>query len=127
MPETTPLRVLLLCDREYNAQPLQYLASLLAQSSSLRTMPISKDIENCSIDDSDVVIIDISGLAKHAIAPAELGDILYAYVPTVLVGQVGDSSLAMDGIRAGAQCWFCLLYTSPSPRDRQKSRMPSSA
>ena len=27
--------------------------------------------------------------------------------------------------RAGA-C-SCLLYTSPSPRDRQKSRMPSSA
>ena len=23
--------------------------------------------------------------------------------------------------------WTCLLYTSPSPRDRQKSRMPSSA
>ena len=33
-----------------------------------------------------------------------------------------DSSLEMD-------TWFssCLLYTSPSPRDRQKSRMPSSA
>ena len=26
-----------------------------------------------------------------------------------------------------AQYYFCLLYTSPSPRDRQKSRMPSSA
>ena len=25
------------------------------------------------------------------------------------------------------QCPSCLLYTSPSPRDRQKSRMPSSA
>ena len=24
-------------------------------------------------------------------------------------------------------CNLCLLYTSPSPRDRQKSRMPSSA
>ena len=24
-------------------------------------------------------------------------------------------------------CKVCLLYTSPSPRDRQKSRMPSSA
>ena len=24
-------------------------------------------------------------------------------------------------------CDICLLYTSPSPRDRQKSRMPSSA
>ena len=27
----------------------------------------------------------------------------------------------------GKQYWICLLYTSPSPRDRQKSRMPSSA
>ena len=25
------------------------------------------------------------------------------------------------------QPYYCLLYTSPSPRDRQKSRMPSSA
>ena len=25
------------------------------------------------------------------------------------------------------QITYCLLYTSPSPRDRQKSRMPSSA
>ena len=29
-----------------------------------------------------------------------------------------------DGHTAG---YICLLYTSPSPRDRQKSRMPSSA
>ena len=27
----------------------------------------------------------------------------------------------------GCICCTCLLYTSPSPRDRQKSRMPSSA
>ena len=27
----------------------------------------------------------------------------------------------------GAGVYICLLYTSPSPRDRQKSRMPSSA
>ena len=26
-----------------------------------------------------------------------------------------------------AEAYICLLYTSPSPRDRQKSRMPSSA
>ena len=29
--------------------------------------------------------------------------------------------------RIAATGWICLLYTSPSPRDRQKSRMPSSA
>ena len=28
---------------------------------------------------------------------------------------------------ANELCLCCLLYTSPSPRDRQKSRMPSSA
>ena len=38
------------------------------------------------------------------------------------------TSLA-DAIKVwlGAQFIICLLYTSPSPRDRQKSRMPSSA
>ena len=29
--------------------------------------------------------------------------------------------------KAGMEIKDCLLYTSPSPRDRQKSRMPSSA
>ena len=29
--------------------------------------------------------------------------------------------------RKSADCSFCLLYTSPSPRDRSLSRMPSSA
>ena len=28
---------------------------------------------------------------------------------------------------AALSYYTCLLYTSPSPRDRQKSRMPSSA
>ena len=33
----------------------------------------------------------------------------------------------VDGERLLEQLGLCLLYTSPSPRDRQKSRMPSSA
>ena len=33
-----------------------------------------------------------------------------------------DVELAVKGLLES-----CLLYTSPSPRDRQKSRMPSSA
>ena len=36
-----------------------------------------------------------------------------------------DFSVLKNGGRP--PCWICLLYTSPSPRDRQKSRMPSSA
>ena len=33
----------------------------------------------------------------------------------------------LDRIRPVQALLTCLLYTSPSPRDRQKSRMPSSA
>mgnify|MGYP003323086197 CR=1 FL=1 len=36
------------------------------------------------------------------------------------------SALAED-IGSGDHSANCLLYTSPSPRDRQKSRMPASA
>ena len=36
-------------------------------------------------------------------------------------------SVQKKGIKAPPQVYRCLLYTSPSPRDRQKSRMPSSA
>ena len=37
-------------------------------------------------------------------------------------GDYADELVKIAGILIG-----CLLYTSPSPRDRQKSRMPSSA
>ena len=38
---------------------------------------------------------------------------------------IGDKTRA-EALLSG-QFSYCLLYTSPSPRDRQKSRMPSSA
>ena len=45
---------------------------------------------------------------------------------------IGSITLDPDLIEAadlviGEKVQICLLYTSPSPRDRQKSRMPSSA
>ena len=39
---------------------------------------------------------------------------------------IGASAVGYYGDR-GEERLSCLLYTSPSPRDRQKSRMPSSA
>ena len=47
-----------------------------------------------------------------------------------LVDRIGDHAIIvpMDGYHFyRAELNACLLYTSPSPRDRQKSRMPSSA
>ena len=51
----------------------------------------------------------------------------------VVPGNVGGSEeYSVETLRAVAESRPeeiepCLLYTSPSPRDRQKSRMPSSA
>ena len=49
-----------------------------------------------------------------------------------LVGSNGTASLELVSLErhvfsSTAHYRLCLLYTSPSPRDRQKSRMPSSA
>ena len=45
----------------------------------------------------------------------------------VISGSRGDKSKKENKARAKQLDKDCLLYTSPSPRDRQKSRMPSSA
>ena len=39
----------------------------------------------------------------------------------VIITMAGDHGITEEGVSA------CLLYTSPSPRDRTRSRMPSSA
>ena len=65
----------------------------------------------------DCIIFGLSSITGHAIlfhAIMENGAIFYRLPITAF-------------IQRGFQPESCLLYTSPSPRDRQKSRMPSSA
>ena len=40
---------------------------------------------------------------------------------------LGAAAMRTSTIRLGTLLTPCLLYTSPSPRDRTRSRMPSSA
>ena len=47
--------------------------------------------------------------------------------PDATSGGGGPLWIALDRVRDPGNLGTCLLYTSPSPRDRQKSRMPSSA
>ena len=47
-----------------------------------------------------------------------------------LLDQVNQALAAKTPLRiqgSGSKAFLCLLYTSPSPRDRTRSRMPSSA
>ena len=55
------------------------------------------------------------GIRVHAISPGPLKT------------RAASGITAFDELLQKAQSKACLLYTSPSPRDRQKSRMPSSA
>ena len=56
---------------------------------------------------------------------------LFAHLPLLLKPDGKGKLSKRDGDKMGFPVfplfWPCLLYTSPSPRDRQKSRMPSSA
>ena len=56
---------------------------------------------------------------------------VFSYQPTtkiVICQTITDVEIAFAKLQTPAeQVITCLLYTSPSPRDRQKSRMPSSA
>ena len=75
--------------------------------------------------------IDVGVVRSVRLAPS--GDEASVSLEVQLAKDAGDLA------RAGTQFWVvrpqlsldsidgCLLYTSPSPRDRQKSRMPSSA
>ena len=61
-------------------------------------------------------------------------DTTYSYGTTDIPVNVGFQLFsfgalvgAVDYLGGIALSYNCLLYTSPSPRDRQKSRMPSSA
>ena len=56
-------------------------------------------------------------------ASQALIDAGYAPVVRTDTGELDKSKTA----KRAQQYLSCLLYTSPSPRDRQKSRMPSSA
>ena len=79
-------------------------------------------------------------------APAELADVNpYNSLPTLLDRELVlyESKVMMEYLderfphppllpvypvtRAQSRLWICLLYTSPSPRDKRQSRMPSSA
>ena len=40
---------------------------------------------------------------------------------------IGNANLGMYRIQLNGNDYICLLYTSPSPRDTERSRMPSSA
>ena len=78
-------------------------------------------------------VFDLSGPELRE-SDAKVGDALAAYLEAedasattqLLRSAEGIDDDSLDRLKKNVDSG-CLLYTSPSPRDRQKSRMPSSA
>ena len=69
------------------------------------------------------VAIDSVTLKDGAVVGAALTD----YVETDVALTSSSGVIAVDLANGNTGSITCLLYTSPSPRDRTRSRMPSSA
>ena len=69
-------------------------------------------------------ILSARGLA---VASLKMDPYLNVDPGTMSPYQHGEVFVTEDGAESDLDLGHCLLYTSPSPRDRQKSRMPSSA
>ena len=71
-------------------------------------------------------IVSNTGITGYVIAKrCNESDVYDLMMVNMLNAIYADKGIDLTGLLGGYKS--CLLYTSPSPRDRQKSRMPSSA
>ena len=68
----------------------------------------------------NMVGTDIGGPAQNPVGTSQTAK--KAATPTYLQDPFAGAQVTTDN-----ESYSCLLYTSPSPRDRTRSRMPSSA
>ena len=70
---------------------------------------------------------DLRGFLKLLEQKGQLRRITAPVDPDLELAAIADRVLAMGGPALLFENVICLLYTSPSPRDVEESRMPSSA
>ena len=72
----------------------------------------------------DLIVVDsVAALTPKAELEGEMGDSL----PGLQARLMSQALRKLTAHIKKTNCMVCLLYTSPSPRDRTRSRMPSSA
>ena len=111
---------------KYNILMIRFFIIIIAVSTSFSSC--FKDLDTIPIDE------DIITSAQVYEDPNSYRQVLAKiYAGLAVTGQQGPAGQGdIEGIDEGfgqylRMLWYCLLYTSPSPRDKRQSRMPSSA
>ena len=94
-----------------------------AVSKLMRNQDLILVAKKCRVRTAFRNTIGLPGRLSTRLQPNHPTDDLNGIAASILDGLLYGSGDAVIGINPAT----CLLYTSPSPRDRQKSRMPSSA
>ena len=123
-----------------NHEDLDKRESILNLASVLPTIDFLEDPEGSPHRETNILIAANTTLFRGDILVQKTGDGAvdshtrnfcgeHATVQNTVMAGNFDMFLATNGIMSDEGLYLdtCLLYTSPSPRDRQKSRMPSSA
>ena len=94
-----------------------YVSTTLAEHLARNVGRRLDDAQEAALSDRELQVLSLLGRGKSV---SQIGDQLTLSVKTV-------STYRANLLRKLGLTTTCLLYTSPSPRDRTRSRMPSSA
>ena len=112
---------------------IRQLISFNLERESMETLLAKDGIEAIEIaqeKEPDLIILDIMlpKLDGFAVFKELRQDSRTRDIPVIMLTAKAQLDDVVTGLEMGADDYLtCLLYTSPSPRDRTRSRMPSSA
>ena len=126
-PSIVSPEVVLICPRNYTIRPTAEVVNVSRELRSLRRQLGRRDAIDRLISSLDLEAIAASSDRSET----EQAEVLVAELPKRFVPEcISKCDLARvcrSEAEAASEPGICLLYTSPSPRDRTRSRMPSSA
>ena len=86
---------------------------------------VSDGVETAALDSFSIEVTNVNDAPTISGSPEATVAQDASYSFTLLASDADGDTLTYS--ISGRPAWACLLYTSPSPRDRTRSRMPSSA
>ena len=116
----------ILAARPFGSDENQYMEDFNWLNHSISPTKIADDDFRIKVGEGEnsynISVLNISGTSFGSISPKAIQAFSAGAKRGGFAHNTGEGSLSKYHEMGG-----CLLYTSPSPRDRQKSRMPSSA